>query len=107
MAEMLLQSQNGEVQLLPALPNAWARSGHFRGLRGRGGLIVDLVWKNGKANSAVLHASANGKPTIRLKTSQEIASMRSDGREVVFKRMADHRIEFEVQAGRDYNLNFR
>ena len=107
MAEMLLQSQNGEIHLLPALPKAWGQSGHFNGLRARGGFVVDLAWKDGRAVSAVLHATAGGKQTIRPKTGQEIATIRSNGRQVAFKRIADHCVEFEPRAGSDYNLTFR
>jgi alpha-L-fucosidase 2 len=58
-AQMLLQSENGTVELLPALPKAWA-SGSVTGLRARGGLTIDLSWKNGKATAATLHASSKG-----------------------------------------------
>ena len=50
-AELLVQSANGEVRLLPALPTAWASEGSVRGLPARGGLTVDIDWKDGKVVS--------------------------------------------------------
>jgi alpha-L-fucosidase 2 len=64
-AEMLLQSQAGEIHLLPALPQAWAE-GAVTGLKARGNVTVDMSWKDGKLTSATLQSPVAAKATVRF-----------------------------------------
>lgn len=63
--EMLVQSHDGAVHLLPALPDAWT-SGEVKGLRTRGGFTVDIAWSEGKVAKTTVHSSIGG--TLRLRS---------------------------------------
>ncbi len=67
-AEMLLQSQAGEIEFLPALPAAWP-NGFIRGLCARGGYVVDIAWKNGKLSAASLRSQHGGSIPVRYRDS--------------------------------------
>ena len=62
-AEMLVQSEIGKIELLPALPDAW-ESGSVKGLCARGGFVVDVVWEKGKLKTATIFAPKGGKTDI-------------------------------------------
>jgi alpha-L-fucosidase 2 len=64
-AEMLVQSQDGAIQILPALPDAWP-NGTVKGLVTRGGFVVNISWKNGKIDVFTITSKLGGNCRFRL-----------------------------------------
>ncbi|MDR3651836.1 MAG: glycoside hydrolase family 95 protein [Paludibacter sp.] len=66
-AEMLMQSYDGFIYLLPALPTVW-RNGEIKGLVARGGFVLDLKWKNGKIETVKIFSRIGGNCRLRSLT---------------------------------------
>ena len=76
-AEMLLQSHQGYLDLLPALPTAWP-TGCVTGLRARGGFTVDVTWKGGALQEAVVYSQQGG--TCRIQSPEPLIVLAKDSR---------------------------
>lgn len=99
-AEMLVQSHAGEIELLPALPKKWPH-GSVKGLKARGNFTVDLEWDDGSLATATITSGSGG--TCRLRTGKS-ASLR-DGK--AFTALAPGLIEFETTPGESLRVAVR
>lgn len=102
-AEMLLQSHDDVIRLLPALPGEWSQ-GSVRGLRARGGFTVSVAWTDGAPLDATLAASVDGPCRV---SADGLTGVRSDDESVSFEHTADGALVFQAEAGSTYRLTFR
>lgn len=79
MIEMLVQSRPGRVELLPALPAAWAASGSVTGVGVRGGLTVDVSWTSGQVTGAKLRGPAGASTTVVFGTWSQAVTIPAGG----------------------------
>ncbi len=104
-AEMLLQSHTGTIDLLPALPGAWSE-GSVTGLQARGGLGVDLRWSRGQVADCVLRTRFSGEYKIRAPKSQTIGRIQTDAGQVPLARQPDGAVGCKLQAAQIYQVSF-
>ena len=98
--EMLLQSHDGVISLLPALPDAW-KSGAFHGLRARGGFTLQCTWENKNLRTITVDSRSGNPCQLRLpegakvteKAGKSIATSHKDGV-----------IGFPTKAGQTYQI---
>lgn len=64
-AEMLLQSHEEEIEVLPSVPECWS-NGYFKGLTARGGFVVDAVWKNSKLQQLKIYSKKENTCKVKL-----------------------------------------
>lgn len=81
-AEMLIQSHQNFIELLPAIPSAW-KDGEVRGLVARGGFVTDIKWKDGNVVSAKIHSRIGGPCKVKF---------------------GNKTVNLETVAGQDYDL---
>jgi len=84
-AEMLLQSHDGVIRLLPALPKEWP-DGSVRGLRARGGYSVDFDWRDGKLTRCAVRSALRHSCTVSYAGKTVTAALTDGG--AVFNKMS-------------------
>ena len=97
-AEMLMQSHGGYIELLPSLPDVW-KEGSFKGMKARGNFEVDAEWSNGKITSVII-TSYSGKECIVKCTDAKNLKVSGTSAKVI----ADDMISFPTSSGKAYRI---
>ena len=98
-SEMLVQSQDGFINLLPALPDSW-KTGSLYGFKVRGGATVDMKWKDGKPAEVILTGGWN--PNLKIKMPEGVTEVSVNGE----KRRVKDFLELTVTEGEKTTIVF-
>jgi alpha-L-fucosidase 2 len=106
-AEMLLQSQEGEIgnrtiELLPALPDTWA-NGSVAGLKTRGNFEVSMNWSAGKLVAASFKSIGGNACTLSYPGIGKV-NLTSAGKKLMYQKISDHVIQFNTVKGKSYEI---
>lgn len=104
-AEMLLQSHEGYIDPLPALPVAW-RNGSYEGLVARGNFVVSVSWQQGAITQMNISSGAGGDCVIQYKDIAHCVVKDARGKKVKTIKKGKNRIQFATQKGNTYYLNY-
>lgn len=103
-AEMLLQSDEEFIEILPAIPTNW-ENGAFEGLVARGNFEVSASWENGVANKINLHSRNGGVASIKYPGFADVKIVNSKGKNVPYVVSAGNVITFSSTAGETYYIS--
>ncbi|WP_235817347.1 glycoside hydrolase family 95 protein [Bacteroides congonensis] len=102
-AEMLLQSNLGFIQLVPALPEAWS-CGEFTGLKAVGNFTVSLLWKSGKPAKCRVYSGSGNECKVYCPAGMRITAVKDkSGRKIDFTSTGEL-VAFSTQKGEEYKL---
>ena len=102
-AEMLLQSNAGYINLLPAVPDDWA-NGSVNGLVAQGSFEVSMDWTDGNVTTATILSKNGGEAVVQTKNASLATVVDSDGKVVDVTPVKENRISFATEAGKSYTL---
>ena len=102
-AEMLLQSHDGAINILPALPKAWS-TGHFDGLVARGNFVISAKWKDGKATELSVLSRSGGDCRIACPGLEDATVTDQAGNTVEVTRDGKDQINFTPAVGETYSV---
>lgn len=101
--EMLVQSHEGFIELLPALPKAWS-TGSFSGLVARGNFEIDVTWKKGKITHCKVVAKNGGVCAFKIPKGTTIVIINGNGKKVPYSIRSKQIIEFKTSPSEKYYI---
>lgn len=104
-AEMLLQSHEGYIEALPAIPEAWQK-GQFKGLKARGNFEVSASWSNGQPEQMTILSNAGEACSIKCPNGKKIQISDGQGKGVKFRQTAPDVVSFKTKKGGQYTATF-
>jgi len=103
-AEMLIQSHEGFIELLPALPKAW-ETGRFNGLLARGNFELSAKWEKGNIYQLEIISKVGGECKIKLPDDGNVKIIDSSKQEIPFSKVAEKTIQFSTMKSGKYVIN--
>lgn len=104
-AEMLLQSHEGYIEALPAIPEAWQK-GQFKGLKARGNFEVSASWSNGQLEQMTILSNAGEACSIKCPNGKKIQISDGQGKGSKFRQTAPDVVSFKTKKGGQYTATF-